>query len=316
MDLTFTDAKVSYIVIEKVERTPSEKTQVYSVGDSTIANNGSYGYNLARDQANYPELTALCTYHNNGKGSRNLKTYYTQGWLDNILTQIRPGDVVTVGNMGTNPGGMSGAMFKEPLEYYVNACIAMGAKVILTSYTPHGYVEGYEFVYDEANYTFHGCRTDAYDTLGIRAIWEERKNDPNVIGFIDIGLNADNAFNEYVADYANNGYSSKDEAARAIIECFGDHNHYGNAGRSQLAGNLMINGYGTTPGIVSELVRVLGKWKNTPCIKIVAEYGDDGAFKNVTITEVKISEAEAAVRDDGLLVTYWYSLDDMEPIVK
>ncbi len=37
--------------------------------------------------------------------------------------------------MGTNPGGMSGTQFKAPLDYYVDACLAMGAKVILTSYT-------------------------------------------------------------------------------------------------------------------------------------------------------------------------------------
>lgn len=61
-------------------------------------------------------------------GSRNLKTYYTQGWLDNILINIRPGDIVTIGNMGTNPGGMSGTQFKAPLDYYVDACLAMGAK--------------------------------------------------------------------------------------------------------------------------------------------------------------------------------------------
>ena len=129
LDLKFTGAKVAYITIEKVEKTAAEKPNIWSVGDSTIGNNGSYAYNLARDQANYPELTALADYHNNGKGSRNLKTYYTQGWLDNILINIRPGDIVTIGNMGTNPGGMSGTQFKAPLDYYVDACLAMGAKV-------------------------------------------------------------------------------------------------------------------------------------------------------------------------------------------
>lgn len=228
MDLKFSGARVAYISIEKVEKTAAEKPNIWSVGDSTIGNSGSYAYNLARDQANYPELTALADYHNNGKGSRNLKTYYTQGWLDNILINIRPGDIVTIGNMGTNPGGMSGTQFKAPLDYYVDACLAMGAKVILTSYTPHGCVEGYEYVYDKTTHTFHGCREDAYDSLGIRVIYEERKDDPDILGFIDIGLNADNAFNEYVADYAKNGYENEDAAAKAIMDCFGDHNHYGN----------------------------------------------------------------------------------------
>lgn len=315
LDLKFTGAKVAYISIEKVEKTAAEKPNIWSVGDSTIGNNGSYAYNLARDQANYPELTALADYHNNGKGSRNLKTYYTQGWLDNILINIRPGDIVTIGNMGTNPGGMSGAQFKAPLDYYVDACLAMGAKVILTSYTPHGCVEGYEYVYDKTTHTFHGCREDAYDSLGIRVIYEERKDNPDILGFIDIGLNADNAFNEYVADYAKNGYENEDAAAKAIIDCFGDHNHYGNGGRSQLAGELMLNGYGTTPGIVSELVRVLTQSANRPCVKIEAEYDDNGSLVKITTTPAKVSEAQKAERSKNSLVTYWYSFENMRPVI-
>lgn len=315
LDLKFTGAKVAYITIEKVEKNAAEKPNIWSVGDSTIGNNGSYAYNLARDQANYPELTALADYHNNGKGSRNLKTYYTQGWLDNILINIRPGDIVTIGNMGTNPGGMSGTQFKAPLDYYVDACLAMGAKVILTSYTPHGCVEGYEYVYDKTTHTFHGCREDAYDSLGIRVIYEERKDNPDILGFIDIGLNADNAFNEYVADYAKNGYTDENAAAQAIIDCFGDHNHYGNAGRSQLAGDLMLNGYGTTPGIVSELVRVLTESANRPCVKIEAEYDDNGVLINLKTTPTKVSEAQKAVHSKNLLVTYWYSLSSMKPVI-
>ena len=307
MDLKFSGARVAYISIEKVEKTAAEKPNIWSVGDSTIGNSGSYAYNLARDQANYPEFTALADYHNNGKGSRNLKTYYTQGWLDNILINIRPGDIVTIGNMGTNPGGMSGTQFKAPLDYYVDACLAMGAKVILTSYTPHGCVEGYEYVYDKTTHTFHGCREDAYDSLGIRVIYEERKDDPDILGFIDIGLNADNAFNEYVADYAKNGYENEDAAAKAIMDCFGDHNHYGNGGRSQLAGDLMLNGYGTAPGIVSELVRVLTESTNKPCVKIEAEYDDNGTLVNLTTTPAKVSEAQKAERSKNSLITYWYS---------
>lgn len=315
MDLKFSGARVAYISIEKVEKTAAEKPNIWSVGDSTIGNSGSYAYNLARDQANYPEFTALADYHNNGKGSRNLKTYYTQGWLDNILINIRPGDIVTIGNMGTNPGGMSGTQFKAPLDYYVDACLAMGAKVILTSYTPHGCVEGYEYVYDKTTHTFHGCREDAYDSLGIRVIYEEKKDDPDILGFIDIGLNADNAFNEYVADYAKNGYENEDAAAKAIMDCFGDHNHYGNGGRSQLAGDLMLNGYGTAPGIVSELVRVLTESTNKPCVKIEAEYDDNGTLVNLTTTPAKVSEAQKAERSKNSLITYWYSFENMRPVI-
>ena len=217
--------------------------------------------------------------------------------------------------MGTNPGGMSGTQFKSPLDYYVDACLAMGAKVILTSYTPHGCVEGYEYVYDKTTHTFHGCREDAYDSLGIRVIYEERKDDPDILGFIDIGLNADNAFNEYVADYAKNGYENEDAAAKAIMDCFGDHNHYGNGGRSQLAGDLMLNGYGTAPGIVSELVRVLTESTNKPCVKIEAEYDDNGTLVNLTTTPAKVSEAQKAERSKNSLITYWYSFENMRPVI-
>lgn len=260
LDMAFTDAKVASISIEKVVRQANAKPSIYSIGDSTLGNNGSYGYDLARDQANYPELANLITkYNNNGKGSRTLISYVEQGWLDGVLAVVKPGDIVTIGNMGTNSGGLSGDKFKAPLEYYVDACIAMGAKVILTSYTPHGAVGDYASCYDSATATFTGYRTDAYDSLGIRVIYEERKNDDGILGFIDIGKNADNAFNAYAADYANNGYSSADEAAKAIIACFPDHNHY-----NGLATDLILEGYGDVPGVVSELVRIISESDGDP----------------------------------------------------
>lgn len=387
LDLKFLGAKVAYISIEKIDKTPGAKPTMYSIGDSTLGNNGSYGYTLYRDQENYPELTELVAYRNNGKGSRNLKTYYTQGWLDSVLASIRPGDIVTVGNMGTNPGGMSGSEFKAPLEYYIDACIAMGAKVILTSYTPHGAVSGYEFAYDKETNTFHGCRQDAYDSLGIRVIYEERKYSSDILGFIDIGLNADNAFNAYVNDYEKNGYTCKEEAAQAIISCFPDHNHYN---KGTVACELMLKGYGDVPGIVSEMVRVLTEEKeiyyavkydvdgnvtieyvkeNTfvsaipdtekagyefkgwtinddtnvistdelksyvvsenitvkavyeklqgeSCVKIIAEYDNDGVLVKVTVAPSNIAEAKEARRENNTLTMYWYSLEDMQPVIK
>ncbi len=253
LDLSFTNAKVASISVEKVDRVAGDKPHIYSVGDSTLGNNGSYGYVLARDQANYPELSAIATYYNNGKGSRTLSTYYTQGWLDGVLASVKPGDIVTIGNMGTNTGGLSGSAFKAPLDYYTDAALAMGAKVILTSYTPHGAVSSWSNLYDSTTQTFTAYRTDSYDSEGIRVIYEERKNEEGILGFIDIGKNADAAFNAYVDDYAANGYASRDAAAQAIIACFPDHNHY-----NGLACQLMLEGYGDVPGIVSELVRLIG----------------------------------------------------------
>lgn len=309
LDLNFTNAQVAAIQIEKVSREATEKPTVYSIGDSTLGNNGSYGYVLARDQENYPELTSLITrYNNNGKASRTLSTYVTQGWLDSVLASIKPGDVVTIGNMGTNTGGLTGTAFKAPLDYYVDACLTMGAKVILTSYTPHG---GANY-YDSETHTFNGWRQDDYDALGIRVIYEERKDDPNILGFIEIGKNADAAFNAYVADYAANGHASADEAAQAIISCFSDHNHY-----SGLASTLMIEGYGDVDGIVAQLVDILStpdepvetgasasydgatatvQFKNldgTNAVIYVAEYADDGTLKAVKKSEVTVSGTDA-----------------------
>ena len=44
-----------------------------------------------------------------------------------------------------------------------------------------------------------------------------KKDNPDILGFIDIGLNADNAFNEYVADYAKNGYTDEMQRHRQLL---------------------------------------------------------------------------------------------------
>lgn len=250
LDINFSDAVVSSLVIEKVDdKSASVKPNIYTVGDSTIANNGSWAYVLNRDQANYPELTALATFSNNGRGGKNLSSYYTGGELwDRVLTNIKPGDYVMIGDMGTN--GM-GDDFRGSFTYYVDACLALGAKVILNSYSPHGAVGGYASGYNSETHTFDSYRKDSYDNI-VRDIYETRKGE--FAGFVDIGKNADKAFNAYVADYAANGYDSADAAAQAIIACFGDHNHYSNGA---LAAKLMVEGYNGTEGIVSELVRIL-----------------------------------------------------------
>lgn len=77
----------------------------------------------------------------------------------------------------------------------------------------------------------------------------------------------------------------------------------------------MLNGYGTTPGIVSELIRVLTESANKPCVKIEAEYDDNGKLVNLTITSAKMSEAQPAVHSKNSLVTYWYSLESMQPVI-
>ena len=248
--------EIASIEIEKVEdKTPGAKPNIYTVGDSTAANNGSWAYVLAGNITKYPKLDELATFSNNGRGGKNLSSYYTGGELwDRVITQIRPGDYVMIGDMGTN--GM-GADFEGSFNYYIDACLTMGAKVILNSYSPHMAVGDYAHCYDSSTHTFDGWRRDSYDNI-VREIYEERKDE--LEGFVEIGKNADESFTAYVADYAANGHSSKDEAAQAIIACAGskgqgpDHNHYSNG---TIACELMLNGYGDVKGIVAQLVDIL-----------------------------------------------------------
>jgi hypothetical protein len=201
----------------------------------------------------YPELAALCDFHNDGAGGRNLSTYYTQGKLASVLRDIYPGDILMFGNNGTN--GM-GSSFEADVNYYLDAAETLGAKVILNSYTPHGAVANYASGYNSTSHTFDSYRKDSYETVVRKVANQRAKSDSDYLGFVEIGKNADAAFNAFVADYAKNGYASADAAAQAIIACFTDHNHYSNG---VLACDLMLNGYGNVQGIVTQLVDMLRK---------------------------------------------------------
>ena len=247
-------ARIAKITVTKqAKRQKRTKRVVHHIGDSTSANNGSWAYRLSKSSATYPELFELCDFQNNGAGGRNLCTYYTQGKLASVLRDIYPGDIVMFGNNGTN--GM-GSTFEDDVNYYLDAAETLGAQIILNSYTPHGAVAGTSYAsgYNSTTNTFDSYRKDTYDNI-LRSVAEQRAaNDDNYLGFVEIGKNADAAFNAYVADYAANGYASADAAAQAIIACFPDHNHYNNAA---LACDLMLNGYGDVKGIVEQLKDIL-----------------------------------------------------------
>ena len=249
-----TVARIAQITITKQARRQKRgKRVVHHIGDSTSANNGSWAYNLSKNQSNYPELAELCDFHNDGAGGRNLCTYYTQGKLAGVLRDIYPDDVVMFGNNGTN--GM-GSSFEADMNYYLDAAETLGAKVIINSYTPHGAVSNYSNGYNAKTNTFDSYRKDSYETI-VRKVADQRaKNDNNYLGFVEIGKNVDAIFNAYAADYATNGYASAGAAAQAIISCFTDHNHYSNG---SLACKLMLEGYNTTatPGIVKQLTTLL-----------------------------------------------------------
>ena len=247
-------ARIAQITVTKqAKRQKRGKPVVHHIGDSTSANNGSWAYRLSKMSDSYTELFELCTFQNNGAGGRNLSTYYTEGKLASVLRDIYPDDIVMFGNNGTN--GM-GSSFEADVNYYLDAAEALGAKIIINSYTPHGVVAGYTNGYDAATHTFDSYRKDSYETVVRRVAEERAASDENYLGFVEIGKNADAAFNGYVADYAMNGYASADAAAQAIISCFTDHNHYSNG---TLACNLMLNGYGEVKGIVGQLISILNK---------------------------------------------------------
>lgn len=231
LDLNFTNAVVSSVMIESQDaKQPAAKPYWFAIGDSTIANNGSWAYVLARDIAMYPELGDKVIFENRGRGSRNLSTYYTQGILDNVLKSIHPGDVVSISSMGTN--GM-GSQFEDSLNYYIDACIAMGAKVVLGSYTPHGAVGNYTSGYNSDTQTFDSYRRDSYDEI-IRSVYEARYDE--LLGFVDIGKLSDAAFNAAVVEAREEvlaaggeedvAWAAGEAKAQEIIACFGDHNHY------------------------------------------------------------------------------------------
>ena len=226
LDLSFSRATVSSIVIEKqADKGPGVKPNIYTIGDSTIANNGSWAYNLARDIANYPDLMNIASFSNNGRGGRNLSSYYTNGELaDRVLSQVRPGDYVMIGDMGTN--GM-GTTFEEDFNYYIDACEALGAKIILNSYTPHGAVGDYANGYNKDTHTFTSYRQDAYDNI-VRNIFIERTTKPPVgddtsIGIHDVDgkftLVSDKAYDKAVviaADYSGDKLTNVTATEKAI----------------------------------------------------------------------------------------------------
>lgn len=247
LDLTVSNGSIASVTITKnADREPRTMPVIHHVGDSTSANNGSWAY-----ATNGKTINNLALFYNNGAGGRNLCTYYTQGKLAGVLNDMYPGDILMFGNNGTN--GL-GSYFEEDINYYLDAAEAMGAKIIINSYTPHGAVGNYSGGYNSKTNTFDSWRRDSGDSTTRKVAEERASYDPRYLGFVEIGKNADAIFNAYVKDYAKNGYSSADAAAQAIIACFSDHNHY-----KGLAAELMLYGYEgcDTKGIIDQIAALI-----------------------------------------------------------
>lgn len=247
---------IAYVSIEKQDpKTERKKRKLHHIGDSTSANKGAWAHTLQHvlAEGEYPELAALCDFCNDGAGGRQLRTYYIQGRLAKVLLDICPGDIVMFGNNGTNNMNKT---YEEDLNHYIDAAKAFGAKVMLNSYTPHGAVSRWTKGYNPDTQKFDSYRRDLYDELTRKIAGQRALSDSEYLGFVEIGKNADAIFNAYVDDYAKNGYSSRDEAAQAIIRCYKDHNHYD---VDPLACRLMLDGYKGHKGIVEQIVALLSR---------------------------------------------------------
>ncbi len=284
-------AQIASIVITKeADRVAAAKPTMRAIGDSTLSNNGSWAYYITHNTAEFEDLYALVDFNANGRGGSNLHKYYTSGDFVNVLRSIKPGDIVMLGNMGTNGGATT--LYRDNFNYYLDAFEAFGAKVMINSYTPHGPMGGYESGYDSTTQTFNAYRKDTYDNI-VREIAAEREaNDENYLGFVDIGKRADAAFNAYIDDYAANGYADRNAAAQAIIACFPDHNHY-----NGLATQLIDKGYTSVDGAVTVSGTVAG------IIEVVAPYVNGGGDVEPETHTVTFDAANATVTVDGEAVT-------------
>ncbi|MCI8520972.1 MAG: hypothetical protein HFE50_05710 [Clostridia bacterium] len=240
LDITMSgEGKIKSISIEKTKRDKNAKPAWWTIGDSTVQQNGSWGYTLNNTLAKYEKLNnTVSSFHNSGQAGRQHRSYYSEGLLNNVLCGIRPGDVVSISGMGTNDSSSSKEQFKEYNNIYIDAIEDMGAYVILGSYTPAGnYGSAQGKVYDGDNVLFKGMRTNPYDTA-IREIYEERKEnaDNKVLGFIDIGKIADNLMTNDVRTVYNsavdNGKTASEargaagEKANELMAMWKDYNHY------------------------------------------------------------------------------------------
>ncbi|MGN0106693.1 MAG: hypothetical protein ACI4A5_03210, partial [Hominilimicola sp.] len=233
------DSEIASVEITPVTKTAASKPDWWTIGDSTVQQNGSWGYTIAStettDLSKYPELAEVVNgFHNSGKAGEQHKNFYSNGRLNAILTQMNPGDVVSISGMGTNDSSSTKEQFKEYDKAYVDAIIDMGGYVILGSYTPTGnYGATAGKVYDADTMTFKGKRTNAYDQA-IRELYDEIKDNPNVLGFADIGQMADDkmtadvkaAYDAAIADGETAARAAANAKAEEMMAWWKDYNHY------------------------------------------------------------------------------------------
>lgn len=220
--------KISTIEISAVEKTKREKPDWWTIGDSTVAQSGSWASTLddENDIVNYPYLTEVIDeFHNSGCAGRQHMSFYTQGWFNHILTNMNPGDVVSISGMGTNQSSATKEMFVDFNNFYIDAIIEMGGYVVLGTYTPTGnYGDTEGKIYDSDNMVFKGRRSGYKYEQAICEVYEARKNEEQIIGFIDIGKICDDKLTADVRNVYNNALNGgkSDSEARILANAKAD----------------------------------------------------------------------------------------------
>ncbi|MCX7714136.1 MAG: hypothetical protein N2171_00170 [Clostridia bacterium] len=299
-------ASVAYVEITKLaDKTKSAKPAWYAIGDSTVGNNGSWGYELAKALSTYDTNSTFSAMYNYGKGSRNTTSYYNQGWLDAVLTSINPGDVVTISGLGTN--GWSGTIddFKSAMKYYIEACYTMGAKVVVGSYTSHGPFGSYaSALYRDSDglLKYNGSRDswDEYERV-VKALAEEEIAAGKAIGYVDIGNITDTVLtaDAQALDAANLASGMTNDASLASVlakftdatNYYSDHNHY----KSGFSAEIL-------PYIVSGVAGIYSNSNMNPTVGTITYDGTTASVPftsaNGASTYVYVAEYDA----NGLLV--------------
>ena len=90
LDITFSgDGKLSSLTVEKVERTANSKPAWWTIGDSTVQQNGSWAYTLNNTLSDYPKLSnVISAFYNSGQAGRQHRSYYTEGLLNNVYAVL------------------------------------------------------------------------------------------------------------------------------------------------------------------------------------------------------------------------------------
>lgn len=347
LDLALTgEGSIETIEIEPVEKTKQEKPDWWTIGDSTVAQSGSWGSTLGEenDIDNYPEILELIgRFHNSGSAGRHHKSFYNQGWFNYILTNMNPGDVVSISGMGTNDSASTKELFEQFNNFYIDAIEEMGGYVVLGTYTPTGnYDASKGKVYDADNMIFKGKRTLLYEQA-VRAVYEARQNEKQVIGFVDIGKIVDDKMTSDVQSVYRNAISngksdmeartSANKRAEEMMGWWKDYNHYYNTLSRYFQPELIaemteiISGIGKNVNNDNIIVKYFDGKVTVECnnksvknaVLIHASY-ENGVFDSIESVALDFTNEDTIISvlkneaKNGDKFFVWNSLKDMEPL--